>query len=373
MRLTIVQGAFFPVPPLRGGAVEKVWFALGQEFARRGHVVTHISRAYRGLPHREVIGGVTHKRVRGADATGHVVLDKLQDFIFTLRARRALPEADVIVSNTFWLPILGARRGGGKLYAHVARYPKGQMRWYHKAMRLQAISHAVAKAILKEAPRYASRVRVLPYPAFDVLEALPAATPLPTILYVGRLHEEKGVTILCEAFKKLGATYRDCRLRLVGPWRVEEGGSGGRYLERIRSTLGEQALARTTIEGPVFLPTALSEIYRQAAVFVYPSIAEKGEAFGLSVLEAMSQGCVPIVSALECFADIVENGVSGLVFNHRDQDAANELSGKLEWLFADGANLRSLSSQAWARAKEFNLELVASAYEADMQKVILGE
>ena len=43
MKITIVLGAFFPVPPIMGGAVEKVWFALGQEFARRGHEVVQIS------------------------------------------------------------------------------------------------------------------------------------------------------------------------------------------------------------------------------------------------------------------------------------------------------------------------------------------
>ena len=35
MKITIVQGAFLPVPPLMGGAVENIWFALGQDFARR--------------------------------------------------------------------------------------------------------------------------------------------------------------------------------------------------------------------------------------------------------------------------------------------------------------------------------------------------
>src|SRR5262249_25971239 len=41
LRINIVQGAFFPVPALRGSSVEKVWHALGREFARAGHKVTH--------------------------------------------------------------------------------------------------------------------------------------------------------------------------------------------------------------------------------------------------------------------------------------------------------------------------------------------
>ena len=67
MKITLLQGAFLPVPPLRGGAVEKMWFRLGQEFAARGHGVTHVSRGGDGLPEREEIAGVRHVRVRGYD------------------------------------------------------------------------------------------------------------------------------------------------------------------------------------------------------------------------------------------------------------------------------------------------------------------
>ena len=50
MKITILQGAFLPVPTKRGGAVEKVWFGLGREFARLGHTVTHVSRRCDDLP-----------------------------------------------------------------------------------------------------------------------------------------------------------------------------------------------------------------------------------------------------------------------------------------------------------------------------------
>jgi len=49
IRIAIIQGAFLPSPPLLGGAVEKVWHALGREFAVNGHDVVHISRQYDGL------------------------------------------------------------------------------------------------------------------------------------------------------------------------------------------------------------------------------------------------------------------------------------------------------------------------------------
>jgi len=65
MKITIVLGAFFSVPPLMGGAVEKVWFTLAQEFARLGHEVTQISRSQPDLPAAEEIEKVQHLRIPG--------------------------------------------------------------------------------------------------------------------------------------------------------------------------------------------------------------------------------------------------------------------------------------------------------------------
>ena len=43
-----------------------MWFRLGQEFALRGHEVTHISRSHPELSNREEIDGVQHIRVPGS-------------------------------------------------------------------------------------------------------------------------------------------------------------------------------------------------------------------------------------------------------------------------------------------------------------------
>ena len=58
MKITILQGAFLPVPAIRGGAIEKAWQVLGEAFAKAGHEVTHISRLCDGLPEQESIEGV---------------------------------------------------------------------------------------------------------------------------------------------------------------------------------------------------------------------------------------------------------------------------------------------------------------------------
>src|ERR1043166_9204720 len=62
MKITIVTGAFLPVPPIMGGAVEKAWFALGREFARRGQEIVFISRKLPQLPADETADGVKDRK-----------------------------------------------------------------------------------------------------------------------------------------------------------------------------------------------------------------------------------------------------------------------------------------------------------------------
>ena len=53
----------------------------------------------------------------------------------------------------------------------------------------------------------------------------------------------------------------------------------------------------------------------KAQLFIYPSQAKYGETFGLAVLEAMSCGCVPIVSSLPCFQDFIRSGIEGIILD----------------------------------------------------------
>ena len=164
MKITILQGAFLPVPAKRGGAIEKAWKLLGEEFANMGHEVIHISRQCDGLPKKEIINGVQHNRVIGADATNNPYFLKLKELVYVLRARKILPKSDILVTHAFWAPIIFPRTKLGKIYVHVGRFPKGQLRLYLKAARFQVPSREVAAAAQTELKHNDQRVRTLPYP-----------------------------------------------------------------------------------------------------------------------------------------------------------------------------------------------------------------
>lgn len=372
MKITIAQGAFLPVPPLLGGAVEKVWFALGQEFARHGHEVAHFSRRYAGLPHEETIAGVRHLRVAGFDTPHSLLRLKTLDLLYSLRVARRLPAADILVTNTFWLPILLRSSRRGRLFVHVARFPRGQMRFYRHAARLQTVSHAVMKAILAEARVPASQVCTIPYPVLAPRRDTPPSfdTRKKELLFVGRVHPEKGVHLLIEAFARLPSDrFADWRLVLVGPSATHLGGGGVDYqkqLEALARNLGD----RVAWIGPVFEPAALAEHFQRASLFVYPSLAEHGETFGLAPLEAMSLGCPAIVSDLDCFREYLSPEEDGFVFDHRADDPAEVLAKKLTQLLDEPAALSRVSTAALRKMENYSLERIAQVYLDDFQSLV---
>ncbi|WP_218081016.1 glycosyltransferase family 4 protein [Anthocerotibacter panamensis] len=371
MRITIVQGAFLPIPPLMGGAVEKVWFGLGKEFARRGHQVTHISRRYQDLPAAEVIQGVHHRRVPGFAAPKSLALLKGLDLLYSLMALRVLPEADILVTNTFWLPVLVQSPRPGQVYVNVQRYPKGQMKLYRRAARLQTVSSFVAQAIVTQEPLAHPRVRVIPNPLPENVNPTEILGPFsdrePWLLYVGRIHPEKGLALLLGAFQQLlDSGVRGWRLVMVGPWETEYGGGGEDYYQALK-----QQFCRIEKQvdwvGGIFDQGKLASYYQRARLFVYPSLAAKGETFGLAPLEAMACGCPTLVSNLDCFKDFLKDGVTGFVFPS-SQEAA--LGQKLQELLQDPQRLARVGKQGYELAQHYTLERVAEQYLADFADLL---
>jgi glycosyltransferase involved in cell wall biosynthesis len=373
MKITIVAGAFLPIPPIMGGAVEKVWFMLAKEFARHGHEIVVVSRASPALPDRAVADGVRYLRVRGFDTPRSLVWLKFLDLLYSLRARPVLPEADILVTNTFWLPVLAPASGRGRIYVHVARYPKGQMRFYGGAARLQAPSQAVATAIAAEAPQLEKKIAVIPYPAPVALtggEPPPLAGRDKIVLFVGRVHPEKGVHLLVNVFASEARTiFADWKLMIVGPTEERLGGGGESYARSLKNSAGA-AGDRIVFTGAVFDPIELERIFRAARLFVYPSLAEHGESFGLAPLEAMTHRCAVLVSNLACFHDFIRDGENGFIFDHRSPDPVQDLRGKMQRLMDDETLLAAAADAGYRRAAQYSLPAVADQFLNDFNLVI---
>ena len=373
MKITVVSSFFLPVPPVAGGAMEKIWFRLAREFAAAGHEVTHVSRTWPGFPDQETIDGVRMIRVPGSPHHRRLWQNLLSDFFWGLRVTWRLPPGDIVACNTVTLPVYLSRLRprAGRVVAVLGRMPKGHAHFYGGVHRLIATSEAVKARVIHENARLTKRTLVVPNPIDWTLHQEPLRTadgPI-TIGYVGRMNPEKGLEILLHAAALLARRpgLPAWRLRLVGPQTVAEGGGGENYVAGLRA-LAAQAGADVSVEPPLYDPTALARVYRALDIFCYPSLAEKGEGLSVAPIEAMSAGAVPVVSALDCYADVIRHGHNGLVFDHRATDAADRLADAFAQLIIDATLRARLGEQARLDARPFDYAAVAQALLADFAR-----
>lgn len=373
LRITIAAGPFFPTPPAPTGAVQRAWYDLALRFARRGHHVEVVAVRHEGQPAEETVEGVHIVRRLSMKQGRNIWIDLAKDLVACLLTVSLLPKADVVVTNSFWMPLVARLRGRsiGKIYVSIGRFPKGQIKLYRSSHRLHAVSKAIEESILAEDPTSGPRIRILPYPiATEVFQppASPrASTGERTILYTGRIHPEKGVHLLVEAFASLRTTRPWLKLRLVGPSAITEGGGGEPYLARLKGLIGELPVE---IMPPIYGRQALAAELHAAHFYCYPSLAERGESFGVAPLEAMATGLPVVVSNLACFRDFVRPGENGLVFDHRASNPAEKLGQELARLIDDPALAARMGDAGASTATAFGYEQVADAYLADFRDLV---
>lgn len=161
------------------------------------------------------------------------------------------------------------------------------------------------------------RLAFTPNPVPAVSEGPHAALHGPAILAVGRLHRQKGLDVLLEAFACARAG--DWQLYLVGE------GSDHAKLEAQARTLGVSE--RVHFKGVTADP---APYYRAADMFVLPS---RHEGTPNALMEAMAYGLPVIVSdASPGPLAVVQDGINGLVTSAEDVAA---LTRALERLMED--------------------------------------
>ncbi len=124
-------------------------------------------------------------------------------------------------------------------------------------------------------------------------------------VFVGRLSPEKGIRVLLEAWSRIP----DIPLALVGT---------GPLLDEVRARVARDGLRNVEVTGELSHDQVFSRL-RTAGMLIFPSLWYEG--FGYSLLEALSTGVPVIASDLGAQAEVVRDGVNGLLFPPGDADA----------------------------------------------------
>jgi glycosyltransferase involved in cell wall biosynthesis len=121
----------------------------------------------------------------------------------------------------------------------------------------------------------------------------------PTILFVGRLHQRKGVDHLLRAMPEVLERAPETKLRIAGTGEREA------QLKALKKELG----LGEEVEFLGFVPDEdLPDLYASATVFTMPSLYE---GFGIVMIEAMASSVPVVAFATGGAPEVIEDGVNG--------------------------------------------------------------
>lgn len=162
------------------------------------------------------------------------------------------------------------------------------------------------------------------------------------VIYMGRLEKVKGIDVLIEAFSMLFKESINMKLYLLGD---------GNAREELEALVQKRGIEKfVSFEG---FQLQKKKYLQEADVFVYPSRWQ--EAFGISIIEAMSCGIICIASAVGGIPEIICDGENGLLFKNEDvMDLKKKLADAGE-IIRDGKQDR-IANQALKTAADFSLE-----------------
>ncbi|MCB0334150.1 MAG: glycosyltransferase family 4 protein [Bdellovibrionales bacterium] len=375
MKITIVTGPCLPTPALEGGSTNRIWQGLAEEFAKVGHTVTILARAHPEQPAQEIINGVSYLRRGGYDQTSSLLLNLFKDLVYGIRLLNHLPQSDIFVINDFWLPLLSTLKKSnvGKLVVVLGRFPKGQLPLYRFVDEIIVLTKALKDEAIRQYPACRDKLSLIPNP-IDLKALSPRETAKPPsmskkILYVGRVHPEKGIDLLIEAFSLVYQQRQDIELRIVGPEQTAQGGGGATYFSHLKEVASGLPV---TFVGPIFDFSELAKLYREADIFCYPSLAEQGETFGVAPLEAMACGLLPIVSRLKCFEDTIIHGKTGFTFSHKAEQPPIELAQVMQLALEPSGRNAQIRQHALEHAQLYDYEQIASRYLRSFEDLLQG-
>lgn len=342
MRIVFVSWEY---PPQFGGGIGTYVYGAATTLAARGHEVTVITVSDDGLPSRARLDGVRVVRlpVRGRSGDGLAATisgwqaraDSVAQYLHRMiRAGMVdlIEFADYRGEGlTFLTETRPDQRPVSVVRLHTALYVL--YKYNSSATRYPVLEHFEGQAILS-ADRVGSPSEVLAHemraalPGLRPVEVTPyptdlrfldydttAVTPRDEVLYVGRFEQRKGVETLMRAADAFLAACPDLTLTLIGGDTAK--GPKEPSMRAVVERLVPAAFAdRVRLCDPI-PREQLIERYAAARFCVFPSLFEN---FPNTCLESMSLGKCVIGTDNSGMAEMIQDGINGLIARAGDAD-----------------------------------------------------
>jgi len=305
----------YEFPPLGGGA-SPVSLEIARGYVRHGHMVDVVTMSYKDLPSHEIIDGINVFRVKSLRSKKEIC-HPWEQLSYLISARkflsRRMPKVRYDISHTHFIIPTGVlalwlKRKFGLPYV-LTSHGSDDIGYNKRFAMLYPFLKRPWKNIVREA-------KYVTAPSDFLIDSIKKITTDGTfktisngldlnrfkpmkkekrILVVARLFRNKGIQDFIEALKGIE----------MESWKVDIVGEGP-----YRGFL-EQKIIEHNLSGKVQLlgwidndSVQMKELYGKAGIFVSASYFES---FGLTVLEALSAGCYPLISDIGGHRYILQN------------------------------------------------------------------
>ncbi|TAL20062.1 glycosyltransferase family 1 protein [Patescibacteria group bacterium] len=227
-------------------------------------------------------------------------------------------------------------------------------RLVERADRVIAVSEWTKRDLLELYGTPAEKISVI-YPVPDrppVDLPFPVVLPERFILFLGAVEERKNPLSLLRAFEQIAARHPETHLIIAGRFgyggeRVAAAAAASPYVSRIRLT--------------GYVPLSVRHaLYRQAAVFVYPSFYE---GFGIPLVEAMHAGAPVVTGNRSAMPEVV--GDAGILADPLD---INQIALALDEVLSNSSFAAALAAKGKERAALFPASMAPA-----LGKLFVGE
>jgi len=364
-------------PPYSGGGIAKYNCYIANAYRKLGHNVFVISSLTKDSKEYDDDEGISVYRIKQMNIPSSFkktpflgsFLRFIRDLRYSFVVRNKLIEIDKkfkidiaeyaeVNAEGFVHSIFGPKRIPFVVRCHtpynlLKKYYKKEERSFHspfiywmesrfirKAPLVTTPSKDLAEVIIKTMKIKQEKVMV----SFNVIDAkkfypkVSSQADTIKLLFVGRIERGKGVLVLLEALKEIINLYGK-RIKCVFV---------GQERQPIAHLFSQKDVAQNIEYKGKVTDDELSLLYEESDIFINPSLIY--ESFSYTCLEAMTHGVPAVASKIGGIPEVVEDGVSGFLFQPGN---IKELVNKLKTLIDHPAKRIEMGEQARARVEKY--------------------